>query len=255
MVIILSGDTHGLAEFIVKCETPMTIAIQGDWGSGKTSAMHALKDRLHKKGGYWQIDFNTWQYAQLDLGDQLVFSLLGTILVALESKIPKDKKEVRHRVHEIARKVARVSKGMFLGASRTLVEKRVPYGDVVINAMHDGIEEYKRISDTEKDETFGPDDSIKLIMDLRKNLEEVVKDIINSPNQSSNQAPKRIVIYIDDLDRLNPERAVMVMEAIKVFLDIPDCVFVLAIDFAVVLRGVREKYGQDFSEDKVRAFF
>ena len=29
----------GLCDFIVKCDTPMTVAIQGDWGSGKTSMM------------------------------------------------------------------------------------------------------------------------------------------------------------------------------------------------------------------------
>ncbi|MDD4544159.1 MAG: P-loop NTPase fold protein, partial [Clostridia bacterium] len=28
---------NGLCQFIVSCDTPMTISIQGDWGSGKTS--------------------------------------------------------------------------------------------------------------------------------------------------------------------------------------------------------------------------
>ena len=28
---------QGLAKFIMECETPLTIAIQGDWGTGKTS--------------------------------------------------------------------------------------------------------------------------------------------------------------------------------------------------------------------------
>ena len=41
----------GLCEFIVSCDTPMTISIQGDWGSGKTSMMNMIKkvvdDRVH----------------------------------------------------------------------------------------------------------------------------------------------------------------------------------------------------------------
>ena len=33
----------GLTGFILDCNTPMTIAIQGDWGSGKTSMMNMIK--------------------------------------------------------------------------------------------------------------------------------------------------------------------------------------------------------------------
>lgn len=36
----------GLNEFIMECDTPMTIAIQGDWGSGKTSIMNMIREQL-----------------------------------------------------------------------------------------------------------------------------------------------------------------------------------------------------------------
>ena len=36
----------GLADFIKKCETPLTIALQGDWGSGKTSMMNMIMGKL-----------------------------------------------------------------------------------------------------------------------------------------------------------------------------------------------------------------
>ena len=32
----------GLSVFIKECATPMTVSIQGDWGSGKTSMMNTL---------------------------------------------------------------------------------------------------------------------------------------------------------------------------------------------------------------------
>jgi len=40
----LSLDTRvdGFADFILNCVTPMTIAIQGDWGSGKTSFVNMV---------------------------------------------------------------------------------------------------------------------------------------------------------------------------------------------------------------------
>jgi predicted KAP-like P-loop ATPase len=38
------GDyAKSLSDFIQQCETPLTIALQGDWGSGKTSLMNLIK--------------------------------------------------------------------------------------------------------------------------------------------------------------------------------------------------------------------
>lgn len=36
----------GLTSFICDCKTPMTISIQGDWGTGKTSIMKQIETRL-----------------------------------------------------------------------------------------------------------------------------------------------------------------------------------------------------------------
>ena len=55
-------------------------------------------------------------------------------------------------------------------------------------------------------------------------------------------APKRLVVFVDDLDRCLPEKAIEVLEAIKLFLDVQDCVFVLGIDQDVIARGIEMKY-------------
>ena len=48
--------------------------------------------------------------------------------------------------------------------------------------------------------------------------------------------------FIDDLDRCLPEKALEMLEAIKLFFDVPRCVFVLAVDDEVVERGVQHRY-------------
>ena len=60
----------GLVKFIKNCVTPMTISIQGDWGSGKTSMMNMIRQELGES--VFSIWFNTWQYSQFNLGDDLV---------------------------------------------------------------------------------------------------------------------------------------------------------------------------------------
>lgn len=56
---------------------------------------------------------------------------------------------------------------------------------------------------------------------------------------------QRLVLFVDDLDRCLPEKAVEVLEAIKLFLDVPGCVFVLGLERKVIEEGIRVKY-KDF---------
>lgn len=35
-----------LCQFIETCDTPMTVSIQGDWGSGKTSMMNMMRAKM-----------------------------------------------------------------------------------------------------------------------------------------------------------------------------------------------------------------
>ncbi len=49
-------------------------------------------------------------------------------------------------------------------------------------------------------------------------------------------------MFVDDLDRCLPEDAVAALEAIKLFLDLKGCVFVLGMDRSVVEQGIRLRY-------------
>lgn len=52
----------------------------------------------------------------------------------------------------------------------------------------------------------------------------------------------RLLFLIDDLDRCLPEKAVEMLESIKLFLDVEGCAFVLALDDEVVERGIVHRY-------------
>ena len=68
----------GLSVFIKECATPMTVSIQGDWGSGKTSMMNMIKGKINDT--VCPIWFNTWQFSQFDMGNSLIFSMLEVML-------------------------------------------------------------------------------------------------------------------------------------------------------------------------------
>ena len=73
--------------------------------------------------------------------------------------------------------------------------------------------------------------------EIQKNINEIIKD-----------EEERLVIFIDDLDRLEAGTAVELLEGIKNLLDCEKCVFVLAVDSSVIYQGIRSKYGEDFGK-------
>lgn len=53
---------------------------------------------------------------------------------------------------------------------------------------------------------------------------------------------ERLVVLIDDLDRCSPDRVIEVIESIRMLMDVPGFVFVLAIDYEVLIEAVRNRY-------------
>ena len=64
---------EALAKFIETSDTPMTVGLQGDWGTGKTSMLNMLrgteenaKSGLLNSNQCLVINFETWSYAQFN---------------------------------------------------------------------------------------------------------------------------------------------------------------------------------------------
>lgn len=66
----------------------------------------------------------------------------------------------------------------------------------------------------------------------------------SSPAQLDENGDHRLdlLFLIDDLDRCLPEKAVEVLESIKLFLEVPGCAFVLGVDDEVIERGILHRY-------------
>ncbi len=218
----------GLNEFIMECDTPMTIAIQGDWGSGKTSMMNMIREQLGEKVvTTW---FNTWQYSQFNMGDSLAISFLSRLIADLET----DETQKNANVKKALKLISKFVKNTGVIMVDTLV------GGKVAETLENGID----IA------TEQPDiDMPQAINELKNQFQLAVNNKIQKAGKD------RVVIFIDDLDRLHPGKAVELLEVLKLFLDCDNCVFVLAIDYAVVSQGVKQKYGELIGEEKGRSFF
>ena len=216
----------GLSLFIGKCVTPMTVSIQGDWGSGKTSIMNMVRESLGEN--VIPIWFNTWQYSQFNLGEDLPLSLLGRLIKELKPSQVKSAKiyDTFKMTYKAMKKVGRIAVNQVAG------KEALEVLDTLASSFVDG-----------------NDDVANAVDNLKSAFQECVNNTIKQEGKD------RVVIFIDDLDRLNPVKAVELLEVLKIFLDCERCVFVLAIDYAVVSSGVKEKYGDLIGTDKGKRFF
>ncbi len=219
----------GLSRFIMECQTPMTISIQGDWGTGKTTALNLIEKKIEGKNSY-VLWFRTWQYSKFGLEENMMLVLLNNLYEKLEElaksgnrKIPNNKRiPILRGVKETISTVADAKLGS------AVAEKASGICDVLW-----GTDQVTAVS--------------KQIEDTKKSVQELIDSILIED--------ERIVVFVDDLDRLEPRIAVDLLEGIKNFLDCNRCVFVLAVDSGVIYQGVRSKYGDEFGEEKAKKFF
>jgi len=224
---------ESLAGFILKCETPLTISIQGEWGTGKTSAMNIIKESLDREK-IPTVWFNTWQFSQFSMQDYLAISMLNSLTNALGN--PPEVKSALEKVWSVCSGAGLMA---LKGASMMAVE-RIAGGTLTGRVFGD-----EQVEDKDSSPLTLADD----IMRLKANLAAGVAARLESVKSN------RLVVFIDDLDRLEPRRAVELLEVLKNFLDVPGCVFVLAVDHSVVEQGIKAKFGLERIDRKGRSFF
>lgn len=211
-----------LAKLIELCDTPMTISIQGNWGSGKTSFMKMVKEKLIETDrSYRIVEFNTWQYSKFNLDDVLAVSFLDSFANSI----------IGDSTYEQKTKIKRALKSLTFSTLGMLTNGIV--SPSIENILSD--EPILSVADQ--------------ITELKMQLEEAVSKLVKEKRY------ERIIIFIDDLDRLHPSKAVDLLEVLQLFLTIKNCVFVLAVDYEVVIQGVKNKMGEQHSNGKAKNFF
>ncbi|HAW21053.1 MAG TPA: hypothetical protein DCX14_12800 [Flavobacteriales bacterium] len=228
----LEAYHRALTQFVIETETPMTIGVQGEWGSGKTSLLNQIWHRLEtdkilaqSDRRYRQIWINAWEHSLLCSPEECLLKVINEIIQDLISADPSTKKSetLKSTMLMVAKGIARVG------------------GQVVAGSAGSSI----------ADELFqGGENTIKK---LRIQLAELVQEI----KTNSSNPYQKVIIYVDDLDRINPPDAVRILELLKNIFNLKDCVFILAIDYGVVVKGLEDKFGKPTPENEweFRAFF
>lgn len=218
-----------LVQYVKLTDTPITIALQGEWGSGKTSLMNLLRWHLcdTDNAQFFPIWINTWQYSLMKTPSQAIISILEGIINQIGALNPSHKwDESKKKIGGLFKKIASVSTKV--AASTVGVD-----GDVV-------------------DDLFGAENGQSDILQLKEEISKLVEESLKSNSNKTG-----FTFFIDDLDRIDPPVAVEILELLKNIFDLEHCIFILAIDYDVVIKGLKPKFGEltDKNEREFRSFF
>ena len=240
--------------------SPVTIGVFGDWGSGKSSILRMVHKELESEEDVLCVSFNGWLFEGYE---DAKAALMGTILEELKSK----GKLGRKALNLASKLIKRVNWFRVLGLAgkgiltfSTGIPAFTP-SDIKEALKSTGDVDPEKIKDLDLDQVekvlkAAPEESARqTIREFHSDFEELIKQ----------SKLKKLVVFIDDLDRCLPNTVIDTLEAIRLFLYVPNTVFIIAADEDLVRHAVEARFpemqdtnrnvGRDYLEKLVQVPF
>jgi len=233
-----------MIDVIDNAKPPFTIGIYGGWGTGKTSLMRQLYFRiggeissihlpyadkveeelydnltsnkikewkiLAKNLPFISVWFNPWQH-QFD--EEPVIGLLHEI---------RENFNLFTKASEKAKKLAKVSVRTGLDILTGLIDEFT-----LIKVDPEKVEKYSDKYKKEKFEIKSSSQRFRLL------FEKAIEKLVGKN--------KKLIIFIDDLDRCNDLQVIKLLEGIKLYLSTSNCIFVFGMDQRNVIRALQKQ--------------
>ncbi|MCK5017354.1 MAG: hypothetical protein KAS32_09835 [Candidatus Peribacteraceae bacterium] len=216
--------------------SPSSIGVYGDWGSGKSSLMEMTLNELSSNDGYLCLKFNGWLFEGYE---DAKTALIGTILdkINKEKKPTEKAKEAIERLYKNIDFFKLASKGVKYGLDFLITGGIGTIADITLQSVVTKAK--KKASDVSEDEIKGALGTAFKSNEIRNNLKSFQKDFAELLEKTN---IKRLVVFIDELDRCNPDTILETLEAIRLFLFAKGTSFIIGADERQVMYAVRKKF-------------
>jgi predicted KAP-like P-loop ATPase len=248
----------------------LVLGIHGPWGSGKTTLMDAVGRAVSaSQGDDFRpvfVHFNAWKFQDREaLWRALILHLVAELrMLADQDGATQADKDAARKLDELKQSLYRAfivqEKGPWTVNWRSLITELITIALSVIHLDFVGkalaassswlAKLFRKTKggdglDEKSIEQFG---SILERATTQRQVDQVQSieqflDRFRQVMQGLQAADRRVYVLVDDLDRCLPEAALDIFESIKLFLDAPGCVFVVALDRDVIRKGLSLRYG------------
>ena len=203
----------------------LVLAINGPWGSGKSSAINLIRHHIAEPVGRGEIvpvEFNPWWFAG---SDALTLSFFQELSIVIGQSLPE---RIRRSLAKLGEGVSAF--GPVLGAAANL--KAPGFGGAI-----SGVTKW-----------------LGKLMQSKRTVEQEHRIVA----QALAAQKKRFLVIIDDIDRLNPDDALTIFRLVKSVGRLPNVIYLLSFDRALAERAVAERFpseGPSYLEKIVQSAF
>jgi hypothetical protein len=227
------------AEIVALSPPRFAVGIFGSWGSGKTTLMRAILKRIEGRDDVIPVWFNAWRYER---EEHLIIPLLDVLREALLKWAEQNEEKATTTATVIGR-ARRAAAAM--GSAARAIAMGLSFSARLPGGFAEAKLDLQQALTSTPDEGAG--DPVSLYHASFVTMAEAVDGFITAGSRPRRDRPetaprRRIVVFIDDLDRCLPLNALTVLESMKLFFDLDGFVFVAGLDQQVIERAIELRY-------------
>jgi hypothetical protein len=229
------GD--GLTNLLRASSDPLVLAVNGQWGSGKSVFLKMWAGAL-RNAGYPVVYFDAFEH-----------DYLGDAFTAIAGEIIELEKRNGHGDGEFRKKALSVGK-VLLRTGLVCATKIATAGLLSTSDIENGVGEAKDAAGDAADKLLekaltSRDEERLTMKAFRDALGELPKLLGKEERdeQGEIKPPKPLIFIIDELDRCRPTFALEVLERIKHFFSVPNVHFVLGVNIEQLENSIKAAYG------------
>lgn len=217
----------------LKKDKNFCLAINGVWGSGKTFVLDMIEEKVSERQEYIVIKYDAWEN---NFYPDPLIAILSCVIDGIDEKL-----------YLLDRKKERAMKAAKSGVNTLAkVSAKIEKLQTVIEGIKNIIKIFHNPIDTA---VLGDFKSYKTLL-------KETKDILNEITQVGEYREKqtKLIILVDEIDRCLPDEQLKVLERLHHLFDIKNCVVIVTMNQASVVKTVHTIYGIDGYE-YLRKFF
>lgn len=246
---------ESLSNFVEKVEDPLVIAIDGEWGQGKSFFLKRWvgAHTLQNNGKATMVYFDAFAHDYLD--DPLI-ALVGVVtdrITELSQKAKSVSEKVQGTWKSVQRAATKLAKPLTkIGVSAALAGLSVATaglsdaGKTIADAIIDSTsKEGQELLDQYWKSEDGKRNAMKEFRDMLKDFVEANR-VENKQGKETNS----LIIVIDELDRCRPDYALSVLEIIKHLFNVKGVQFILGVNLEALGHSVSKRYGEKIDSER-----